>query len=224
MFELEYKDLKLMIDVIIKRNNRRIYLKVIKPNIIRITTPINLDNSKILEFISKDYKFIKKHLDKIDLPKSNSLHLFGKEYNLILVNDKIDYSYNDMDNIYVHYKNEKHIKNIVSNFYNQMLKRYIDLNINKAKEDLNIKYNINIHYKDVKTYFGQCRPKTKDVVFSSRLAKYDNILILSVIYHELAHFYYLNHQDGFYNLLEKVFPNYKFYQKKLRSIRYNDYC
>lgn len=224
MFELEYKDLKLMIDVIIKRNNRRIYLKVIKPNIIRITTPINLDNSKILEFISKDYKFIKNHLDKVDLPKSNSLHLFGKEYNLILVNDKIDYSYNDMDNIYVHYKNEKHIKNIVSNFYNQMLKRYIDLNINKAKEDLNIKYNINIHYKDVKTYFGQCRPKTKDVVFSSRLAKYDNILILSVIYHELAHFYYLNHQDGFYNLLEKVFPNYKFYQKKLRSIRYNDYC
>ena len=144
MFELEYKDLKLMIDVIIKRNNRRIYLKVIKPNIIRITTPISLDNSKILEFISKDYKFIKKHLDKVDLPKSNSLHLFGKEYNLILVNDKIDYSYNDMDNIYVHYKNEKHIKNIVSNFYNQMLKRYIDLNINKAKEDLNIKYNITI--------------------------------------------------------------------------------
>lgn len=224
MFNIKYKDLDLMIDIIIKRSNRRIYLKVIKPNIIRITTPINLTNSKILEFIETDYNFIKKHLNKKEMIKENILHLFGKVYQLKLIEDKIEYAYYDESNIYIHYKNLEHIKKIVSSFYNQMLKKYIDLNIIEAKKNMNINYDLKINYKDVKTYFGQCRPKTKELTFSSKLAKYDNILILSVIYHELAHFYYLNHQEGFYRLLEKVFPNYKYYQKKLRSTKYNDYC
>ena len=55
-----------------------------------------------------------------------------------------------------------------------------------------------------------------------KLAKYDIKYILSVIYHECAHFKIQNHQEEYYKYLESIYPNYRKVQKELRSIKYNE--
>lgn len=42
-------------------------------------------------------------------------------------------------------------------------------------------------------------------------------LIDYVVIHELMHFYYPDHQQGFHSGMSKVMPQYKEYQKELRS-------
>ena len=64
--------------------------------------------------------------------------------------------------------------------------------------------------------------KQRLIILSTNLAKYEFNYILSVIYHEYAHFYVSGHGDKFYNILENVFPNYKKTQSNLRKTKYSD--
>lgn len=58
------------------------------------------------------------------------------------------------------------------------------------------------------TRFGSCSPKNS-LCFSCRLMSYPKPAIDYVIVHELCHTVHHNHQKPFWDLVEKVLPNYK---------------
>lgn len=58
------------------------------------------------------------------------------------------------------------------------------------------------------TRWGSCSPKNS-LCFSCRLMKYPKSAIDYVIVHELCHTVHHNHQKPFWNLVEKILPNYK---------------
>lgn len=214
-----------MIDIIIKKNNKRIYIRPKYPNLVKITTPIKLSISKLEDILLKNYDFIKKVVQSAPLKlSSNKLHFFGKEYNIEIKPSLKNYIELNNDAIYIYAKSndEITIKAIINKFYTENLKKFVEKEIAEAKNKLGILFNLTIKYKNVKTYFGQCMPKRKIVTFSTKLAKYDEIYIKSVIYHELAHFYYLNHGKDFYLLLESVFPGYMKTHKELKRIKFTD--
>ena len=212
----------LNVNIEYKPRNRKIYLKAIKPNNIIIRTPIRLSDDKIIEYLNNAYSFIKKALEREDIKKSNNIHLFGQEYEIKEIDDNNEYIECDATYFIIHKTISTDINKLVYNYYIDCLKHFINRYLEESKQALNINKIITVKYKNVKTYFGLCTPKKNQICFAAKLAKYDPILIKSVLYHELAHFYFLNHQKGFYKLLENVFPNYKYYQHKLRSIKYND--
>lgn len=126
------------------------------------------------------------------------------------------------DTIYVYRVDEKYNKSIIYDYYYQVLKEYVKSNFDDFKKDMNIDFNVSVIYKDVNTYFGKCFPKRRQIILNLQLAKYDYFYIKSVIYHELTHFYYLGHQDDFYNLIEQKIPGYRIINHNLRQISYND--
>lgn len=227
MIEVKIKDLNLHVNVIPKPRNRRIYIRVKENNIINITTPIKLDNKKIEKYLNNSYDFIKKTIERMnkkeEIKISNKLHLFGQEYEIKeIIDDELSYVICDGQYIIIHKKENEDAAKLVHNYYKECLSHFVNRYIEEAKTALHINKVINVNYKNVKTYFGICKPKENKVGFSTKLCKYEPILIKSVIYHELAHFYFLNHQDGFYKILENAFPNYKYYQHKLRMLKYDD--
>ena len=220
--EFVLNDIVVDVSQIIKRRNKKIYLHFYKPNIIKITTPYKLSNDKIMEYLNSSYKYIKKRIDYTEKPKENVLHLFGEEYNVKIVDAEESYVECDGKYIIIHKNESDDERKLEYNYYLECLKHFITRYLEEAKSSLNINRIITVKYKDVKTYFGICTPKKNQIGFAIKLAKYDPILIKSVLYHELCHFYFLNHQKGFYKLIENVFPNYKHYQHLLRSTKYND--
>ena len=84
----------------------------------------------------------------------------------------------------------------------------------KSNEIKNEDKNKEIIIKRKQKY--EYKPATN--IYSSYELKY----ILSVIYHEYAHFYVSGHSDRFYNLLESVFIDYKKTQANLRKTKYLD--
>ncbi len=219
---IRVKDIDFPYEVIIKRRNRNIYLRI-KDGKIVITTPKKLSLDFIYGFILKNYESIYKSWIKPPLIM-NTLHFFGKPYSLEILESSRNYILKEEDKIFIFTKKKEnsYIQKLVTLFYAKELLKFVEKNILQIKFKFHIDYDITFDCKNVKTYFGECFPKRRHIILSTKLAKYEPIYILSVLYHEMGHFYYQNHSMQFYALLEQVFPNYKQIQKNLRKIRYND--
>lgn len=218
-----YLDIDCNIYVTIKKSNKKIYLRV-KNGDIYFTSPVKLTDDYILNMVKNNYNSIIKAIKKAPPAKTNKLHFFGLEYDVIINKSSLNNVY-IMDNeihIYTKKADDNYILRLVHLFYANRLSQFVEKNIEAVKNKFNLNFNITLDYKNVKTYFAKCYSKRRHVVFSTNLCKYSEFYILSVIYHELAHFYHQNHGIQFYNLLEQKFSNYKKVQKELRKIKYND--
>lgn len=210
-------------EIIYKRGNKNIYLRI-KDNKLIFTTPRPLGDDFIKSMILKNFNQIIKALDKSPPLSKNTIHLFGVSYKLQIIQSNLNVVRIVDDTFYIHTtKNDtNHIQKIVTSFYASKLEEFVELNQQHIKNKFHIEFDIEYDYKNVSSYFGECFPNRHKIILATKLCKYDKYYILSVIYHEFAHFFYKNHGTEFYMLLEKLFPNYYKTQSILRKIKYND--
>lgn len=222
---IEVKEFEISVDFILDKKRRGWQIKYLGKNEFQIKSNSLMTETKIKEEMNKHYRFIKRCLSTQKQKKyEESIHVFGIEYELEIVPS----SYNglllvdDKAILYTKNNNYEYNKKIVLDFYQKQLENYILEVFDEALARTNIKEHIKIEYKNVKTYYGEYFTKEKKIIFQKQLAKYEKKFILSVIYHELAHYYYKGHNDAFYNFLENLFPNYRHIQSVLRKTKYND--
>ncbi|MDE6584680.1 MAG: M48 family metallopeptidase [Anaeroplasmataceae bacterium] len=220
MFLVQVNQQSFKVEVIYKPRNRRIYLRV-KEGVLWITTPQKLSLAKIEDMIQKNFCYILKYMNKEEKVE-DQIHLLGKAYHL----DAEASDYNSIlvgvDTIHIHYTNIKTLAKQVDELYTKELRNIVEIYAKDILAKFNITKPILFKYKNVKGYYGECFSKKGIIILSTRLAKYDLKYILSVIYHECAHFKYQNHQEEFYEYLEQRYPNYRKVQRELRKIRYNE--
>ena len=73
--------------------------------------------------------------------------------------------------------------------------------------------------RNMKTRWGVCNIKRKNVTLNLLLSNYDVKYLDYVIVHELCHFIYPNHSKEFWNLVKKYCSNYK--QIRLEMKKFN---
>lgn len=220
IYNVKVNNTDFIVNTTIKRKNRRIYLRV-KDGQIYITTPTKLSAYSIGEMIKANFNSIIKAMQ--ETPKvEDEIHYLGKKYQLVIKNSLTDLIYVLDDSIVIETTNHNNILQLMETFYTNTLKNIVKNYVPNILIKFNLNDDVKFVYKNVKGYFGECFPKRKKVILATRLAKYDIRYILSVIYHEFAHFKYQNHQAEFYDYLEEIYPNYRKVQKEMRSIRYNE--
>ena len=220
-------NLELDLEIIKKISNKRTYIRCLYPNKVIIKAGRYFNNSDIDKIMQDALPFIKRSLKRLNENNNinnDIIHFNGKEYQYEI--KLSNYRRIEIDNnkiIFYVFSNDDNLKLMYENFLFDNLVKIVKEEIVKAKKDLNINFDIKLSFKKVKTYFGECYPKRKEIIFNIDLMRYDTLYIRSVIYHELAHFYILNHSERFYNLLESVFKNYRSIQKEMKKIKYNDF-
>ena len=208
------------VNLIVKKRNKNIYLRI-KEDTLQITSPLNFSEEKIKEYIIKNYNTIVSMMNKKTVKNENKIHYLGLEYELELKKSINEFVYINGNKFIVEYSKETSIQKLISKFYLDSLITIIDYHKDEIYSKFGLK-NIPIYYKYVKTFYGKCYPKQKKILLNIMLAKYDIKYILSVLYHECAHFKYQNHQIEYYKYLESIYPNYRKVQKELRSIKFNE--
>ncbi len=73
-----------------------------------------------------------------------------------------------------------------------------------------------ITIKDMKTRWGSCSYTRGHISINSRLMAYPREAVLSVVWHEYAHYWHHDHSDGFYAFLQELCPSYRRWHKLLK--------
>ena len=226
MYYIDYKGKRFIFKTQIRRNSNRITLRI-RDSILSFTSPYRLTEKEIIKMIDKNYDLFILELEKAkikNIVKSNKIHYLGNEYNVKIIESK----YNNIeiiDNdfiIYTKNNNDLYNKKLVHEFYKSFLESYINHEIIKAKNIYGINFDIEIKYKTVKSYFGNCYWKKNLIDFNTILAKYEPIYIKTVLYHELGHFFNHNHSNAFYYKCEMALPGFIKNDRALKKIHYND--
>jgi len=121
-----------------------------------------------------------------------------------------------------HFESRKKIerpKSIVQGSYytcNARAKRMIKERVEHFNSFYNFKYN-RIAIKKQSTRWGSCSGK-KNLNFNFKLLFLPQELADYVVVHELCHLQEMNHSKKFWDLVAKVFPNFKEIRKEMRGI------
>lgn len=220
MIVINVNQQEFQVNVIYKRHNRHIFLRI-RDGVVVITTPVKLTRTELEDFIKRNYNYIIKHMKQTPIVE-DKIHYLGEIYSLKIEKASTNHVYVKEEEIVVSCKNPEAVPKLLDKLYTDTLTNVVE----RYSKDIFLKFQITwpvqFQYKNVKGYYGECFAKRNLIILSKRLAKYDLKYILSVIYHECAHFKYQNHQKEYYEYLEERYPNYRAVQKELRRIKYNE--
>jgi predicted metal-dependent hydrolase len=93
------------------------------------------------------------------------------------------------------------------------LKQLVITFVEKYEKILNVKVN-RIQYRDMVYKWGSCS-YLKNVTLSKSLRYLPDRLVEYIVYHELVHLIVLAHNDKFFKIIRKEFPNYEYCDEKL---------
>ena len=201
----------------LKRTRRRSLGLKVSVNGLTVHAPIFMSKQRIKELLRKKDNWIVSKIQSIGpkFPafniKNNALfNLLDKEIIIqIKVGNKRDIKVHN--NIcfftFKEHDNSKQLKD----FFIAWLKQYA---LKKFEERINVYCKKNqfvfrkIALSNAKTKWGTCNSKT-DIRLNWRLIQAPLNIIDYVICHELCHLKYMNHSKEYWNLVGKVFPQYK---------------
>lgn len=196
--------------LVIITNNKHSYIKP-KNGYLEIHLSKKMPLAKVIDkiLINFDDYYI-----KIKPQNEEDFLLWGRKYKIILKSGEFNYQCLD-ENIIVT-TSDNDYKNKI---YEIELKKYIETIKNDVMQILakhDIKW-VNIKYKKLSSKYGSYQTKKHYITLNTILAALEKDYAYYVLMHEYAHQKVFNHQKPFYDLLEKLYPNYKIIQKNLRK-------
>lgn len=103
------------------------------------------------------------------------------------------------------------IRAAIENYYRYEAKQYLPLRVKEIADRHGFVYK-QIRIKNQRTVWGSCSAK-RNLNFNMRLMMTPPAAIDSVIIHELCHLRVMNHSNAFWELVEKLCPDYREWRK-----------
>ena len=215
---------------LIKKSKKTLSLKISENGLV-VSAPLFMSEKKINQIVISKVKWIKKKLELIEPQKNKlfiknraSFDLLGKEIKITLLdgNNKIEWV--DENNLKIFFKDQDDQKKLKTFFIKWLKEIALDYFSQRAYEISKL-YAIpsnSILLSNAKSRWGTCNSKT-EVRINWRLIQADPYVIDYVICHEFAHLTHMNHSRNFWNLVEKLCPNYKLAENYLKNKGFNLY-
>lgn len=187
-----------------------------------LTAPLKMNEDIILQFLNSKQTWIWKQYQKerMVVQKENVFLMFGKEYPIV---QTWGYKRNAVlkeDGLYLTFSKSLSIeayKRRLSSIQKNYLSVYIE-SLRKEVEEKTKITGVQFHYRFMKSRFGSCMPKKKEIHLNLHLLALPEYCIQAVLYHEYAHFYVCNHSKEFYRVLNELCPFYKEAEKILKQV------
>lgn len=215
---------------LVKKSKKTLSLKISENGLV-VSAPLFMSEKKINQLVISKIKWIKKKLELIEPQKNKlfiknraSFDLLGKEIKITLLdgNNKIEWV--DENNLKIFFKDQDDQKKLKTFFIKWLKEIALDYFSQRAYEISKL-YAIpsnSILLSNAKSRWGTCNSKT-EVRINWRLIQADPYVIDYVICHEFAHLTHMNHSRNFWNLVEKLCPNYKLAENYLKNKGFNLY-
>ena len=209
---------------IIREKRKTIKIIINNNGELSVFCPLNLSYAKISEILKSKEKLLTKKISKIkstgnkfcDVMNFKKLLLLGKEYSIVPV-EKTGKGYFTDDSFlmpikYYDINKTAYIKKILKEFAEKIIVNRVE---ELAEVDEKFVYS-KVLIGNFRSKWGSCDSESV-LKFNWKLVMVGPKVIDFVILHELTHLKELNHSAQFYNNLEKLCPNWKFFRKQLKE-------
>lgn len=172
----------------------------------KVTRPIYSSKKTLNDFIDTNAKSLIKRYKKRNDSYLDGVYILGNkaEQSNVIFLDQL-YHFNSIDELYLKIKKP---------FLTYLKKRCYEI-----EEEMNIPHIYKIRLGKYKTILGSNSKKSNTITLNIKLIHYSLASIDAIIYHEYAHYFEMNHQKSFYDVLYKYCPNYDILLKEIRKIR-----
>lgn len=203
-----------------KKDVRRINMRIYPDGKIKISVPKRLSSGEIESFVRERLAWIRKTKEKLssenkaglifDFEKDETVFIFGEEFEIEKNPLLLPGIYKDKRKITVGTKNlsTEKTKMLLDCYFEKLLFCILSVLVLKWEKVTGLNAS-SWSIKKVKTYWGKCKVKEKELFFNRNLVHYPQECIEYVVLHELAHIRYPNHQKEFKGFLSKYMPDWK---------------
>lgn len=211
---------------------KNLHLNVLPPaGKVRVTAPQNMNEDAIRTFLATRILWIKKMQAKFkgqerqtprEYVSGETYYFFGKKYKLEVLEKDINPS--------VEIKGKKKIlltirpktnvskrEEIMQNWYRNELRKFLEKAIDKWEKKIGVKAD-SWGIRRMKTRWGTCNHKKRNIWLNLELAKKPESCIEYVILHEVLHLIEEKHSEKFIALLNKYMPKWKSEKEELNRL------
>ncbi len=226
MNELEILNKNSVNHKIVKAKTSKLVLKYNRDGILVIRCPYRLKSGELEEFVTRHLDWIKEHYTTSQPKKrsytNNESYLFlGKEYTLKIVQSFHESVIIQENNLFIYTKNELNIPKLLNKWKKEQAEIIFSEILYQCFEQM--KNELKLYPKlEIKKYlsrWGCCYPKRNLIILNIALIHAPLDIIKYVVFHELSHFKYMNHQLEFHLFLQKYCPNEKALRNELKKYR-----
>ena len=209
--EVEWKEIK------------NVHLTIYPPDArVHVSAPMNMTEESIRLFLITKLPWIKQRVSQIleqnrQSPRtyvSGENHYYkGRRYRLKVINHtaaaKVELQGNEFIVMYVREKStEARRAEALKEWYRAEFKALLPPLVSKWEEILDVKVN-KWDVKQMKTLWGSCNHRTRNIIFNLELIKKPLHCIEYIVVHELLHIKVRLHNEEYTALLNRYFPNWK---------------
>jgi len=215
---------------VIRKSIKNIYLRICIPDgRIRISAPFKLSIGEIKKFALSKIDWIKNQQNKIKNKikvspykyVNNETHYYrGNPYPLKIVFNKFAFAELRNKEILLNIPPgsiTEDRKKVMEKWYRNQLMMLVPPLIKKWENILNVSVE-NFFIRRMKTRWGSCTPKSRRIRFNLELAKACPEILEYIVVHELIHLVEASHNSKFKALMDRFYPNWKYYRNELNKI------
>lgn len=217
-------------DVVLK-DIKNIHLSVYPPNgRVRISAPLRMDIDTIRVFAISRLGWIKQQQKKFqeqerETPREylnlESHYVWGKRYLLkVIENDEVpsvELKHRKMVLCVRPGTDDKKKQAIIDSWYREQLKKAVPPLIARWEPLLGVKVE-RFFVQRMKTKWGSCNYKARNIRLNTELAKKPQECLEYVVIHEMAHLLEPTHNSRFIMLMDRFMPKWQFYRDKLNQL------
>ncbi len=218
------------IDVVFK-DIKNVHLSVYPPNgRVRISAPLRMDIDTIRVFAISRLGWIKQQQKKFqeqerETPREylnlESHYVWGKRYLLKVIESEetptVELKHKKMVLSVRPGTDDKKKQAIIDAWYREQLKNAVPPLIAKWEPLLGVKVE-RFFVRRMKTKWGSCNYKARNIRLNTELAKKPQECLEYVIIHEMAHLLEPTHNSRFVMLMDRFMPKWQFYRDKLNQL------
>ncbi len=207
---------------------RNINLRVKEDGTLRISANSRVSAARVEEFIISEQGFISRALDRIRARSEKSastaelLKWLGAEYPVRVFSSGRECAVLEQQEMRVFTRDPQpeHVQEMLRGWLAEnftQLCRELNDEVRRSLEESGLKPPpTRIAIKDMKSRWGSCTWAKGHISINFRLYAYPRDTVLSVFWHEYAHYWHHDHSARFYAFLEEHYPEYRRWNSLLK--------
>lgn len=216
---------KIKIDKIVRSNRKTIGLHLSKDAKLTIKAPLGVSQKEIESIVEKKRNWIVEKINELKIKDINKpiacyengavFYYLGKPKKLIINKDKKTALKIAEECFYLSEYHLPHAAGLFRYFYKEQSRRFFNNRAREISKHTGIDFKV-LKISEAKKRWGSCS-SSGNLNISWRLLMAPEYVINYILIHELAHRVELNHSRRFWDIVERIDPNYKISEKWLKD-------